>query len=143
HLGAPLSKTLELGLAFGSLLFLSLVQYLALGYLLSAFMRGRKALFASLVLAFLLGFAVPIAVIAASNSAGGSFVDVLAKNSLPVPSPFLHYTVLAMVVSPNRDLPPKSVSEVLSYPGNLGMLVVPTLIYLAIAWFRFRRADLR
>jgi len=143
HLGAPLSRTLELGLAFGSLLFLSLVQYLALGYLLSVFMRGRRALFVSLVLAFLLSFAIPIAVIAASNSAGGSFVDVLAKNSLPVPSPFLHYTVLARVVSPKRSLPPKSLSEILSYPGNLAMLVVPTLIYLAIAWFRFRKADLR
>ncbi|AEK73428.1 ABC transporter permease [Thermococcus sp. 4557] len=143
HLGAPLSKTLELGLAFGSLLFLSLVQYLALGYLLSSFMRGRKALFVSLVLAFLLGFAVPIAVIAASNSAGESLVDVLAKNSLPVPSPNLHYTVLGMVVSPKRSLPPKSVSEILGYQGNLAMLVIPTVVYLAIAWLKFRKADLR
>ncbi|AIU69390.1 ABC transporter permease [Thermococcus eurythermalis] len=143
HLGAPLSKTLELGLAFGSLLFLSLVQYLALGYLLSAFMRGRKALFVSLVLAFLLSFAVPIAVIAASNSAGESLVDVLARNSLHVPSPNLHYTVLARAVSPKRGLPPKSLSEVLNYPGNLALLVVPTLVYLAVSWLKFRRADLR
>ncbi|QDA30349.1 ABC transporter permease [Thermococcus indicus] len=143
HLGAPMSKTLELGLTFGSLLLLSLVQYLALGYLLSAFMRGRKALFLSLIFAFLLGFAVPIAVIAASNSAGGSFVDALAKNSLLVPSPFLQYTVLAMAVSPRRNLPPKSLSEILNYPGNLAMLVVPTLVYLAISWLRFRKADLR
>ncbi len=143
HLGAPSSRILEVGLVFGSLLLLSLVQYLALGYLLSSFMRGRKALFVSLVLAFLLSFAVPIAVIAASNSAGGSFVDALAKNSLPVPSPFLQYAVLATAVSPKKHLPPKSLSEILSYPGNLAMLVVPTLIYLAIAWFRFRKADLR
>ncbi len=143
RLGAPLSKTLELGLVFGSLLFLSLVQYLALGYLLSAFMRGRKALFVSLVLAFLLSFAVPIAVIAASNSAGESLVDALAKNSLPVPSPNLHYTVLGMAVSPRRDLPPKSFSEILSYPGNLAMLVIPTVVYLTIAWLKFRKADLR
>jgi ABC-type transport system involved in multi-copper enzyme maturation permease subunit len=143
HLGAPLSKTLKFGIAFGSLLFLSLVQYLALGYLLSVFMRGRRALFISLVLAFLLGFAVPIAVIAASNSAGEPLVDVLAKNSLSVPSPNLHYTVLVMAVSPKRDLPPRPLSEILNYPGNLGMLIVPTLVYLAIAWFRFKKADLR
>ncbi|WP_297514384.1 ABC transporter permease subunit [Thermococcus sp.] len=143
RLGAPLSKTLELGLVFGSLLLLSLVQYLALGYLLSSFMRGRKALFISLVLAFLLGFAVPIAVIAASNSAGGSFVDALAKNSLPVPSPFLQYAVLATAVSLKKHLPPKSLSEILSYPGNLAMLVIPTVVYLTIAWLKFRKADLR
>jgi len=143
HLGAPLGKTLELGLVFGSLLLLSLVQYLALGYLLSAFMRARKALFISLVLAFLLSFAVPIAVIAASNSAGESLVDVLAKNSLPAPSPNLHYTVLGMAVSPKKHLPPKSLSEILSYPGNLAMLVIPTVVYLTIAWLKFRKADLR
>ncbi|WP_246112257.1 ABC transporter permease subunit [Thermococcus aciditolerans] len=143
HLGAPLNKTLELGLVFGFLLFLSLVQYLALGHLLSAFMRDRKALFISLVLAFLLGFAVPIAIIAASNSAEGSFVDALAKNSLPVPSPFLHYIVLETAVSPKKRLPPKSLSEILSYPGNLAMLVIPTVVYLAISWLRFKRADLR
>jgi len=96
-------------------------------------MRGRRALLISLVLAFLLSFAVPIAVIAASNSVEGSFVDVLAKNSLPVPSPNLHYTVLGMAVSPKKHLPPKSLSEILNYPGNLAMLVVPTLVYLAIA----------
>ncbi|CAD5245212.1 ABC transporter permease subunit [Thermococcus camini] len=143
HLGSPSGRTLELGLAFGSFLFLSLLQYLALGYLLSAFIKGRKALFVSLILAFLLGFTVPIAIIAASNSAGGSFVDALAKNSLSVPSPFLHYVVLATAVSPKRGLPPKSLSEVLSYPGNLAMLVVPMLVYLALAWLRFKKADLR
>ncbi|NJE49708.1 ABC transporter permease subunit [Thermococcus sp. 9N3] len=143
HLGAPLSRTLELGLAFGSLLFLSLVQYLALGYLLSVFMRGRRVLFVSLVLAFLLSFAVPIAVIAASNSAGESLVDVLAKNSLPTPSPFLHYTVLGMAVSPKRSLPPRPLSEILNYPGSLTMLIFPTLVYLTIAWLKFRKADLR
>ena len=143
RLGSPSDRTLELGLAFGFLLFLSLVQYLALGYLLSVFMRGRKALFSSLVLAFLLGFAVPISITAASTSVGDSFHDALAKNSLPVPSPNLHYTVLAMAVSPSRGLPPKSVSEVLSYPGNLGMLIVPTLVYLTISWLAFRKADLR
>ncbi|WP_223211905.1 ABC transporter permease [Thermococcus henrietii] len=143
HLGAPLSRTLGVGLVFGFLLFLSLVQYLALGYLLSVFMRGRRALFVSLVLAFLLSFAIPIAIIAASNSAGEPLVDVLAKNSLPVPSPFLHYTVLGMAVSPKRDLPPRPLSEILDYPGSLTMLIFPTLVYLTIAWLKFRKADLR
>ncbi|ASJ06273.1 ABC transporter permease subunit [Thermococcus pacificus] len=143
HLSAPLSRTLELGLTFGSLLFLSLLQYLALGYLLSAFMRGRKALLLSLVLAFLLAFAVPLSVIAASASAGNSFIDVLTQNSLPVPSPNLHYTVLTMAVSPKRSLLPKSPAEVLNYPGNLAVLVVPTVAYLAISWLKFRKTDLR
>ncbi|KUH33044.1 ABC transporter permease [Thermococcus celericrescens] len=143
HLGSPSGRTLELGLAFGSLLFLSLVQYLALSYLLSVFMRGRKALFLSLVLAFLLAFAVPISVTVASTSAEDSFLDALSKNSLPVPSPNLHYTVLERAVSPKRGLPPKSLAEILNYPGNLAMLVIPTVVYLAIAWLTFRKADLR
>lgn len=138
HLGAPLSKTLELGLAFGSLLFLSLVQYLALGYLLSAFMRGRKGLLASLLLAFLLAFAVPISVVAVYPS-----FDVLARKALFVPSPLIQYTVLEMAVSPKSELPPKPVGEILNYPGNLALLVVPTLVYLAVSWLKFRRADLR
>ncbi len=143
QLGAPLGKTLELGLAFGFLLLLSLLQYLALGYLLSVFMRGRKALLLSLVLAFLLGFVVPISVTVASTSAENSFVEALSENSLLVPSPNLHYTVLGMAVSPNRSLPPKSLTEILNYPGNLAMLVVPTVVYLSISWLRFRKADLR
>jgi len=134
HLGAPLSKTLELGLAFGSLLFLSLVQYLALGYLLSAFMRGRKGLLASLLLAF----AVPISVVAVYPS-----FDVLARKALFVPSPLLQHIVLGMAVSPKSELPPKPVGEILNYPGNLALLVVPTLVYLAVSWLKFRRADLR
>ncbi len=143
QLGAPLGKTIELGLAFGFLLFFSLLQYLALGYLLSAFMRERKALLLSLVLAFLLAFAVPISVTVSSASAGNSFIDALSKNSLPMPSPNLHYTVLGMVVSPKRSLPPKSLAEILNYPGNLAMLVIPTVVYLIISWLRFRKADLR
>lgn len=143
HLGAPLSKTLELGLAFGFLLFLSLLQYLALGYLPSAFMRGRKALLLSLVLAFLVAFAVPISVTVASASARHPFIDALSKNSLLVPSPNLHYTVLGMAVSPKRSLPPKSLAEILNYPGSLAMLVIPTVAYLAISWLRFRKTDLR
>ncbi len=143
HLGSPSGRTFELGLAFGSLLFLSLLQYLALGYLLSVFMRGRKALLLSLVFAFLLAFAVPISVTIASASSGDSFVDALSKNSLPAPSPTLHYNVLKMAVSPKRNLPPKSLNEILNYPSNLSMLVVPTMVYLAISWLRFKKADLR
>nr|WP_206204858.1 ABC transporter permease subunit [Thermococcus sp. MV11] len=145
HLGAPSSKTLELGLVFGSLLFLSLLQYLALGYLLSAFMRGRKALIFSVLLAFLVGFVAPLLVITASlaGAGNGSLIEVLSRNALLVPSPSAQYTVLNMAVSPKRSLPPAPVSEVLDYKANMAMLILPTLAYLPVSWVKFRKADLR
>ncbi|MCD6525267.1 MAG: ABC transporter permease subunit [Thermococcus sp.] len=133
HLGAG-SKAVELGAVFGFLLLLSLFQYLALGYLLSAFLRGRRGLLASLMLAF----ALPLPILAAYRS-----LDVLARKALFVPSPFLQYIVLDMAVSPKNELLLKPVGEILNYPGNLALLVVPTLVYLAVSWLKFRKADLR
>ncbi|WP_258083384.1 ABC transporter permease [Thermococcus thermotolerans] len=138
HLGSPLGKTLELGLVFGFLLFLSLVQYLALGYLFSAFMRGRKALFASLVLAFLLGVVAPIAFLA---SFGRS--EELAQKALYLPAPSVQYAVLSSALFRGRHLPPAEMDKILNYEGNLAMLVVPTFVYLVVSWLRFRKADLR
>ncbi len=138
HLGAPLGRTLELGLAFGSLLFLSLLQYLALGYLLSAFMRGRKALLLSLVLAFLLGFVVPIAFVTTFGHSGE-----LARRALYVPAPSVQYVALSSALSQKRNLPPAGIDKILNHESNLGMLIIPTFAYLTITWLRFRRADLR
>ncbi|WP_457742963.1 ABC transporter permease subunit [Thermococcus sp.] len=138
HIGAPSGKTLELGLVFGSLLFLSLLQYLALGYLLSAFMRGRRALFSSLSLAFFLGFVAPIALVATFGHSGE-----LAQRALCVPAPSVQYVVLSSALFRKRWLPPAEVDKILNYEGNLAMLVVPTLVYLTITWLRFRKADLR
>ncbi|HIP89542.1 MAG TPA: ABC transporter permease, partial [Thermococcus paralvinellae] len=136
HLGAG-RRALELGLVFGSLLILSLLQYLALGYLLSVFFRGRRALFISLVLAFLLGIVAPITFLVVFGSSG------VAEKALYLPAPSVQYAVLSSALFRKRWLPPAGVGRILEYSGNLAMLVVPMLVYLALSWLTFRKADLR
>lgn len=136
HIGAPVSKTFELTIVFGALLYFSLLQYLALGYLLSTLSKGKVSLLTALFLAFLLDFAVPLLIVT-------SWRDNLFSVAHYIPSPSLQNMVISMAVAPNRGLPPKSVGEVLNLPGNLAMLLLPTLLYLALSWLRFRKADLR
>ncbi|BAD86244.1 ABC-type transport system, probable permease component [Thermococcus kodakarensis KOD1] len=137
HLGGG-RRAVEIGLVFGVLLFLSLLYYLALGYLLSTLTGGRKALLTSILLAFLLDFAVPIAFMAVFGRS-----EEFARKALYFPVPEVQHSVLASAVSPKKALPPGPLDSILDYEANLLMLIVPTVLYLVASWLKFKKADLR
>ncbi|AMQ18608.1 hypothetical protein A0127_05220 [Thermococcus peptonophilus] len=137
HLGGG-RRAVEIGLVFGVLLFLSLLYYLALGYLLSTLTGGRKALLTSILLAFLLDFAVPIAFMAVFGRS-----EEFARKALYFPVPEVQYLALASAVSPKKALPPGPLVNLLNHKSNLLLIVIPTLLYLAASWLKFKKADLR
>lgn len=138
HLGGGGRRAVEIGLVFGVLVFLSLLYYLALGYLLSTLTGGRKALLTSILLAFLLDFAVPIAFMAVFGRS-----EEFARKALYFPVPEVQHSVLASAVSPKKALPPGPLDSILDYEANLLMLIVPTVLYLGASWLKFKKADLR
>jgi len=160
-LGAPLTGELVRDvLILNMLLLLAMIQLVALGYIISTFVKSSSsALGLALVLAFVMFLIMPNVVSYMTYKAAGHNpnmgYDEYQQLQKEYTTKYLFYVPTSQVGVITKDVSTTSKDNLsnVTYngmpyaikknPTNLGILIGLTLVYLGIGFYRFTRMDLR